>query len=91
MTNQTDKKLNEYRKQIDVIDETIIEKIGQRFEVVKAIGQLKKEAGIEVLDSSRESKVLVKMNELAIKYNVPIEVVIHIYDYLMSESKKMQK
>ncbi|MDP3970387.1 MAG: chorismate mutase [bacterium] len=86
-----EKSLEELREQIDNIDEKIIKSIGERFLVVEKIGKLKQATGIPVQDPHREAKLLLKLNTLAQKYNVSIEVVTHIYDYLMHHSRDSQQ
>lgn len=86
----TDASLQTLRASIDAIDEQIIQLIGQRFKVVRKIKAVKQSTNTEVLDPQREAKVLLRLNELSHKYVVPLEVITHIYDFLMSESRKMQ-
>ena len=47
-------KLDDYREEIDRIDEQIIELFGRRMEVARRIGEYKKENGLNILDSARE-------------------------------------
>ena len=54
MNNQ----LNKFRKQIDEIDESIINLLAKRMLVVKKVGQLKKKNNIPVFDKSRWEKVI---------------------------------
>ncbi|VVA43652.1 Chorismate mutase [Candidatus Roizmanbacteria bacterium] len=51
-------KLEDLRKQIDAIDESIVVLLAKRMETVKKIGQLKKKINIPVLDKSRWQKVI---------------------------------
>lgn len=79
-----------YRAQIDAIDEAIVRLVGERFSLAKQIGQVKQESGQSVQDSKRETELFLRMNKLAQQYNVPLEVVSHLYDYLMDEARKAQ-
>ncbi len=50
--------LEDLRKQIDGIDESIVSLLAKRMETVKKVGQLKKKSNIPVLDKSRWQKVI---------------------------------
>lgn len=52
------KDLSDYRKDIDSIDDQIIQLLDKRFNVVKKIGDYKKINNIPVLNSSREDEIL---------------------------------
>lgn len=82
--------LNGLRQSINQIDEQIIQLIGKRFELVRNIKQVKQADQLPVQDPQREAKLLLRLNELSHKYNIPLEVVIHVYDFLMSEARKVQ-
>ncbi|MBI4407936.1 MAG: prephenate dehydrogenase/arogenate dehydrogenase family protein [Candidatus Kerfeldbacteria bacterium] len=78
------------RAQIDAIDEAIVRLVGERFALARQIGQTKQASGVAVQDAKRETELFLRMNTLAKEYGVPLEVVIHLYDYLMDESRKLQ-
>jgi len=50
--------LNNLRKQIDKIDESIVSLLAKRMERVKKVGQLKKKSNLPVLDRSRWQKII---------------------------------
>lgn len=78
------------RAQIDAIDEAIVRLVGERFTLAKQIGKTKQASGTSVQDTKRETELFLRVNTLATEYGVPLEVVIHLYDYLMDESRKLQ-
>ena len=53
-------KLDSLRNQIDLIDNQMMDLFKQRMNISKAIGDLKKELGLPVLDLSREQSILEK-------------------------------
>ena len=57
--------MEEYRNQINDIDEEIVRLYKERMEVVKKIGQYKKENNLPVKDSFREKALLKKITEMA--------------------------
>lgn len=53
-----DKKLENLRKQIDMIDKDLLISLAKRTNIVREIGHLKKEKGIAPLDEKRWQQVL---------------------------------
>lgn len=56
-------KLDDLRKQINHIDESLLDLFKQRMLVSKAIGDYKKEKGLPVFDASREEDVLNRLRK----------------------------
>ena len=83
--------LEPLRDQIDQIDEQLVKLVSMRMDVVQEIGALKQASGTEVQDPQREAKVYVRMQQLSQTHNVPLEIVMHIYDYLMQKSRDSQQ
>ena len=50
--------LENLRKQIDEIDESIVNLLAKRMKAVKKVGQLKKKQNIPALDSARWQKII---------------------------------
>ena len=57
--------LQDYRKQIDNIDDELLRLFKERMVVARQIGQYKKEHGLPVLDATRENDKLVVISEKA--------------------------
>ena len=83
-------KLDEYRKLIDQIDDQIISLYEKRMNLVKVIYRYKKENNIEILDSSRETRML-ENNLLKIKNEDYKKYYKDVLDGFLSASKKLQK
>lgn len=77
--------LDKYRKEIDKIDDSIIELLEQRFNLVVEIGQYKKENNLPVFDAKRESAI--KQKFATKKYQDSLS---NIYDTILKESKTIQ-
>lgn len=77
--------LDKYRKEIDKIDDSIIELLEQRFNLVVEIGQYKKENNLPVFDVKRESAIKKKFTTK--KYQDSLS---NIYDTILKESKTIQ-
>lgn len=83
-------KLDNYRKEIDEIDEEIVNLFEKRMETVLKVAKYKKENKMEVLQSDREKIVLNKAisNLKDKKYT---DDVIELFKLLMKLSKNSQK
>ncbi len=79
--------LERLRKEIDNLDKIIVSAYVERLNVVKSIGEYKKNNNVKVLDSNRENEVLKKVCENAGEYK---DDVINLYKYIMDYSKKKQ-
>ena len=86
----TENKLEEYRKQIDVIDMEIVELFSKRFEIVKQIGTFKKENNIPVVDNNRFQKVLEKVENIAEKQGVSKDFINDIYNIIHKYSCELE-
>lgn len=89
--NTVNESLEQLRREIDTIDKAIIEKLSERLQAVQKIGDYKKQHNITVQDPNREAKLYIKLNQLSQEYQVPLELVTHIYDYIMNHSRGMQE
>jgi chorismate mutase len=58
-------KLDDLRRDIDRVDEVLVRLLNERARCVCAIGQLKKEQGIEVYQPDREKDVLKHVRDVA--------------------------
>ena len=83
--------LNVLRKQIDQIDQEIIKQLSNRFLVVKKIGQIKKELGIQPLDKNRWKKVLSNRIFFSIKFGLPTKLIKSIYNLIHEYALKIEK
>lgn len=83
--------LEDWRKQIDQLDEKILVLLARRIKIVKKIGQLKKEQNISVIDKNRWQNVLnhaiLKSEELGLSKDFIKKVFNLIHKY----SIKIQK
>ncbi len=66
MTNkkQSDLDLNLLREQIDSIDSKILNLINERLEIGKRVGAIKKETGGQILDRTREQRVIERLSSI---------------------------
>lgn len=76
--------IKEKRKELDIIDENIMELLSKRYKITDEIMKIKKENNISYLDSGREKIIL----ERAKSYDNDI---VNIYKIIMELSKKRGK
>ena len=82
--------INSLRKNIDKLDDQMIDLIVQRLAIAKEIGDIKETNGIEVIDPYRESQII---NRFAKKLAGTLEKndIIAIFNPIYSISKRLQK
>ena len=82
-------KLEDWRKEIDSIDEQIVRLVNQRAKIAKKIGVLKAAAGLPVIDETREDEIL---RNVAARSNGVLkrEAIIRIFRTLIRESRNIQ-
>ena len=85
------KELQKLRAQIDVADNQLLENLGKRMLVAEAIGQLKKEKNVAVLQSKRWNEILGKMVLDGEKHNLSEEYILKLFKAIHQESINHQK
>lgn len=79
------------RLEIEKIDISIVESLQKRFALVREIGGIKKDLGIEVLDEAREYELIAKYQEFADKLGVSTDLVESIFREIIEQAKKEQE
>jgi chorismate mutase len=85
------KTLEDLRKEIDEVDNELLRVIAKRIDIVREIGALKKEIQIQPLDETRWQKVLTRIKELAVKHNLPQDLVEKIYAEIHKTALAIEK
>jgi chorismate mutase len=83
-------KINILRKEIDEIDNKLIELLSERMNVSNKIAQIKKESNISVLQMNRWSKLLFDRMEYAKTAGVSESFIKEIFELIHKESVKLQ-
>jgi len=84
-------KLEQLRGEIEKIDAAIIEKMAERLQLVKQIGQLKNELGKAVLDPSREAQLMGYYQQLCQEYQLDPQFIQQLFEVIFSYSRNLQK
>lgn len=83
-------RLEEHRTRLDEIDESLVKLLSDRMQASKAIGELKKEAGVAIVQSGRWGEVLKRVRSLAAERNLDPEFVNSIFNLIHEESVSVQ-
>lgn len=83
-------RLNQLRAKIDVIDENLVHALGQRMEVSRQIGRIKKENNIAILQTSRWDAVLADMIEKGKENGLEEEFIKTVFNAIHDASVKSQ-
>ena len=84
-------KLEDLRKEIDKCDKKIVELLVKRFEIVKQIGEFKKQNNIPVIDNNRFQKVLEKVENIASIQGISKDFIKEIYNFIHKYSCELEK
>lgn len=79
-------KLQNYRAQIDSIDENLLELFAKRFKIVKEIEKYKKEQGLPVADKQRENQKLEVLMKKAEEYKLSSSFVKTVWTVIFKQA-----
>ena len=83
--------LNTLRTQIDVIDHQLIDILGKRMKIADAIGELKKDKNVAVLQSKRWNEILGKMILEGEQNKLSEEFILRVFKAIHQESINHQE
>lgn len=83
--------IQKLRKKIDELDEQILRLLGERAEISRSIGLLKKEGGMPVTDTYRESQVYKNIREKAPDFGLDADQVEAIYRQIVNMCISVQE
>jgi len=89
--SEDEKKLNELRSKISVIDDKLMKMIGIRREMVLEIGRLKEKLGMPVMDPSREAVVVRRCAEKAREEGLDPELVRDVIWRIIASARDAQE
>jgi chorismate mutase / prephenate dehydratase len=82
--------INELRKQIDDIDEHIVELIASRLKIAQEAGKEKENNGLPIEDRKREEKVMEHVKELAGKEGINGNDIKEVYKQILTVTRNIQ-
>jgi len=87
---QTTESLSELRKQIDELDDQLVELLSKRMRVSREIGTFKKEHNMQVLQATRYSEILDGRIKQAVKFGIDGDCMQKILEAIHEESVRQQ-
>lgn len=87
---ETTESISALRKQIDELDDALIDLLAKRMRVCREIGQFKKEHGMTILQTSRYSEILDKRGAQGSLMGVSPECIKKIFELIHEESVNQQ-
>jgi len=86
----TNPDLGTFRIEIDAIDDTILDLLKRRFEIVRAVGELKAQNGLEIVQSRRAEEVLDRVTKAAENKNIPPRLIRDFYASMIEEAHTIE-
>jgi chorismate mutase len=80
----------DWREKIDKLDHEIVRLISERAQAAKAIGELKKKAGLPIYEPSRENAVFERVKK-ANPGPLPDSELQHIYERIIDVMRSLQR
>ena len=84
-------RLEEFRKEIDKIDDVIVESLAKRRHIVLELARIKKQNNIAIFDPSREARLKEKLKTRADDLGLDENFVLKLYGLILENSKKEQE
>jgi chorismate mutase-like protein len=86
----TQEQLETFRRQIDSLDQRIVDLLQERARIVEQVGEIKRAANQPVTVPSREQQVIAKAEELARNGPLPAEAMGRIYQKVVEEMRNWE-
>ena len=83
--------LDNWRKQIDTIDDEIVSLFANRMSIVEKIGKYKKENNLPLMDNDRWQLLIEKLLHKAEKLSLPKDLVKDIYAQVLKHAMQIEE
>jgi chorismate mutase len=83
--------IQKLRKKVNEVDENILRLLGERSEICRSIGLMKKENGIPITDTARESEVFANIRGKAPDFGLDADQVEAIYRQIVNMCSSVQE
>ena len=83
--------MQKIRKQIDQIDQKILNLIAKRYSLALKLADQKKQNNLPIQDKKREEKILANIVKKAKKLSIAPEHVQKLFKQILKESRRVQK
>ena len=90
--NKCNEKLNEYRVEIDKLDNEILKLLNERAKIAIKVGETKKECGLPIFNPKREEEIFNRLKKLNEEYgNVfPSDAIKHVFKEIISACRSLE-
>lgn len=85
------REIDNWRKQIDLLDEKILNLLAKRTKIVQEIGQFKRNQNIPVVDKARWDRLLISLLSKSNKVGLSKEFIVKLFNLIHQYSVKIQK
>jgi len=82
--------LEKYREQINALDHQLIDILAKRFDIVRAVGILKAEKGIAVVQSARAAEVTERAVQMGLEKNIDENFIRGLYKSMIDLAHVME-
>jgi len=82
--------LEKYREQINALDRQLIDLFAKRFDIVRAVGKLKAEKGIAVVQSERVVEVTERAVKMGLEKNIDADFIRGLYRAMIDLAHVME-
>jgi len=83
--------LEELRKEVDRLDDAILQTIAERMELSEEIGKFKQENGLAIYQPERYNEILTRMMGQALAQNLSADLIARIWELIHKESIRHQR
>lgn len=78
------------RQSLDEIDHMIVETLGRRFELIRQIGELKRDQGVAVMQPMRVAEVKARCAAIGLSRGLRSEFVEELYEFIIQEACRLE-
>jgi chorismate mutase len=83
--------LDDFRKDIDRVDEVIVRLLNERARVACEIGRLKKAEGVPVYQPDREKEVIDHIRNIAVEGPLGPEAMVRLFERIIDEARRLER
>jgi len=83
--------LDDFRKDIDRVDEVIVRLLNERARVACEIGRLKKAEGVPVYQPDREKEVIEHVRSIAVEGPLGPDAIVRLFERIIDEARRLER
>ena len=83
--------LDDFRNDIDRVDEVLVRLLNERARVACEIGRLKKAQGIAVYQPDREKEVLAHVRSIAVEGPLGPDAIARLFERIIDEARRLER